>query len=110
MELQGYLDYHRLKTKLTYWRTYTQLEVDFIVGELLAIEVKATARVRESDLTALRALNEEVTIARRVVVSQEALERQTSDGIRIMPVEKFLSELWDGKFDLGQSQFKDVLF
>ena len=97
MELQAYLDYHRLKCKLSYWRTYTQLEIDFIVGNSLAIEVKATGRVKDSDLLPLRALSTEVKFAQRVVVSLESIERITADGIRIMPVEIFLSDLWAGQ-------------
>lgn len=100
LELQSYLDYHRLKCKLSYWRTYTDLEVDFIVGNSLAVEVKATARVRESDLAPLRALNSEAKIERRIVVSLEPTERVTADGIDIMPVEKFFGDLWDGQLGL----------
>ena len=41
-----------------YWRTHSQLEVDFILyGErgLKAFEVKRASRVRDEDLTGLRA-------------------------------------------------------
>ncbi|MBI4533806.1 MAG: DUF4143 domain-containing protein [Candidatus Melainabacteria bacterium] len=100
LELQAYLDYHRLKSKLSYWRTYTNLEVDFIVGKSLALEVKATERVRDTDLTPLRALGAEIKFKQRILVSQEPTERVTADGISVVPVERFLSQLWDGRFDM----------
>jgi predicted AAA+ superfamily ATPase len=100
LELQAYLDYHRLKSKLSYWRTYTDLEVDFIVGKSLAVEVKATRRVRDTDLTPLRALESEIKLKQRIVVCEEAIDRVTEDGIKILTVESFLSQLWQNKFDL----------
>ena len=100
LELQAYLDYNRLKSKLSYWRTYTHVEVDFIVGNTLAVEVKASQRVRETDLAPLRTLETELEISQRVVVCLESMERVLPDGIRIMPVELFLSRLWDGEFHI----------
>jgi predicted AAA+ superfamily ATPase len=98
LELQAYLDYRRLRCKLSYWRTYSDLEVDFIVDKSMAVEVKATTRVRESDLLPLRALHAEIDIPQRIVVSQESKERETVDGIKIMPAEDFLQQLWRGQF------------
>jgi len=83
---------------LSYWRTYTGLEVDFIVGKSLAVEVKATTRVRETDLLPLRTLHAQLKIAQRIIVCQEPIERITADGIMIMPVEVFLQQLWTGQF------------
>ena len=48
--------------ELLYWRTTTDLEVDFVVetgGRLLPIEVKAAANPGYSDTRALRAFREE---------------------------------------------------
>jgi hypothetical protein len=47
--LQGpaYLDYNRkIGVPLNYWRTTSQIEVDFLVGEAVGIEVKS----RSADL------------------------------------------------------------
>jgi predicted AAA+ superfamily ATPase len=100
LELQAYIDYNRLKSKLTFWRTYTNLEVDFIVGSSLAIEVKATIHVKDTDLAPLRALKSELKSAQCIVVSKEAVERTMPDGIRIIPIEIFLKNLWEGKFQI----------
>jgi len=101
-ELRAYLDYNRLKSKLSFWRTHTQLEVDFIVGSSVAIEVKATGHVRDSDLKPLRALSEETKLAARIIIAQESVRRKTDDGIRILSPEDFLEELWNGKLPIDQ--------
>lgn len=96
LELRAYLDYRRLDRELTFWRTHSGFEVDFLIDDMLAIEVKATGRVSPHDLRGLRALSEDQSLASRIVVSTEPRERTTDDGIRVMPVAKFLAELWAG--------------
>ena len=59
MELRSYLSYRRIRSELTYWRTQSGIEVDFLVGSSAAIEVKASNRVSDRDLRGLRALAEE---------------------------------------------------
>jgi len=94
MELRAWLAYGRHKETLQYWRTRDGLEVDFIVGRRLAVEVKAANRIHPGDLKGLRALGEEAEFAQRVVVSMEELPRTTSDGIQILPWQQFLHALW----------------
>lgn len=96
LELRAFLDYGRRDLDLTYWRSQSQFEVDFVVGGCTGIEVKAKERVGDGDLKGLRALAEEVPLARRVVVSRERQRRRTDDGIEVMPAEAFLRELWEG--------------
>jgi predicted AAA+ superfamily ATPase len=59
LELRAYLDYRRMDHELTFWRTHSGFEVDFIVGDATAIEVKASRRVTPRDLRGLTALSEE---------------------------------------------------
>jgi predicted AAA+ superfamily ATPase len=94
MELRAWLSYRRIKKRLSYWRTREGVEVDFIVGTELAVEVKAAARVHPVDLRGLRALAEEQPFKSRILVCMEEQERITEDGIRIMPWRQFLKELW----------------
>jgi predicted AAA+ superfamily ATPase len=54
LELRAYLDYHRLDAPLTYWRSRSRFEVDFVVGDRVAIEVKAKPRVSARDYKGLR--------------------------------------------------------
>jgi predicted AAA+ superfamily ATPase len=48
LELKAYLDYRRLDRPLTFWRTHAGHEVDFVVGDTVAIEVKGSRRVTRS--------------------------------------------------------------
>ncbi|MEI8094643.1 MAG: ATP-binding protein [Spirochaetales bacterium] len=96
MELRAWLSYRRLKKPLSYWRTQTGIEVDFIVGDGLAIEVKSTSKVTDSDLKGLRVLRKERPDLQAIVVSQDEVARQTADGIRVLPWRQFLTELWAG--------------
>ena len=94
LELRGYLSYRRRRPELAYWRTQSGIEVDFLIGEAAAIEVKASARVSDWDLRGLRALAEEGSAAARFLVSFDELNRRTDDGIRLLHWHTFLTELW----------------
>lgn len=98
LEIKAYLDYQRLDMPLNFWRSQTKLEVDFLVGDDLAVEVKGTNRVSDADLKGLRALSEEKKLKRKIVVSRETSVRTTADAIEIHPVEPFLEALWAGEF------------
>ncbi len=95
LELRARLDYRRIDEPLTYWRSRSRLEVDFLIGDRIAIEVKAKPRVVRRDLSGLRALSEELSLERKIVVSAEP-RRRIDEGIEILPVRQFLEELWAG--------------
>lgn len=96
LELRAYLDYRRLDHPLTYWRSRSQLEVDFVVGDTVGIEVKASGRVTPRDYKGLTALAEEVPLSRRIVVCSERLPRTADDGTEMMRPEHFFEALWAG--------------
>ena len=95
-ELRARLGYSRDARPLTFWRTIDGSEVDFVVGDSVAIEVKASGAVAPRDLTGLRRLAEEVPLRRRIVVCGESAPRIV-DGIELLPVAEFLAALWDGE-------------
>ena len=95
-ELRAWLAYSRDDRPLSFWRTADGSEVDFVVGDSAAIEVKATGAVTHRDLGGLRRLAEETPLAHRIVVCREPAARVV-DGIRILPVMEFLRALWDGE-------------
>lgn len=97
LEIKAFLDYKRLDMPLTYWRSQSKLEVDFLIGDTCAIEVKGTEHVSQPDFKGLRALAEETNLKRKIVVCLEAKPRTTDDMIEIWPVDLFLNALWDGK-------------
>lgn len=97
LELRSFLDYHRLDHELTYWRSRSQFEVDFVVGDQVGIEVKSKGRVSPRDYKGLSALTEEVRLKRKIVICGERMRRRADDGTEIIPPALFLKELWSGK-------------
>lgn len=100
LELRAFISYNRLELPLQYWRSTSQFEVDFILGNKLAIEVKGTELVSDKHLKGIRALKEEGMIQSYCVVSLDLNERITDDGITILPWELFLKKLWSSQLIL----------
>ncbi len=98
MELVAYIDYTGIhNTDLTYYRTSDgKREVDFIVGDEVAIEVKSAKSVTDRHLANLRELKEEGIFSKYIVVSREESPRMLDDGILILPWKDFLERLWNG--------------
>ncbi len=94
LELRAWLDYRRRDDPLTYWRSQSQLDVDFLVDDAVAIEVKAKSRVSLRDCKGLLALAEEIPLRRKLVVCHEPRRRREDNGVEIVPVREFLSALW----------------
>ena len=102
LELIAYRELKRKRFDVTYWRTKTGLEVDFILGNAeIAIEVKISGQVHQEDLKGLMAFCEEHPQAKAIVVSQDKnprlLEVKGHLKIHILPWEHFLQELWQGQ-------------
>jgi len=95
-ELSAYRDY-RSGEPISFWRSTSGFEVDFILGDHTAIEVKAGGNVTSKDLKPLRALAEEGTFERYLCVSTEPRARRV-EGVTILPYEAFLDALWDGEY------------
>ena len=96
-EIKAFCDYHLLDAP-RYWRSKSGFEVDFLFADL-AVEVKAKRVVGARDLRGLRALREENLFAQHLLVCMEPAPRLV-DGIRVLPWEVFLEELWGGEFGL----------
>ncbi len=96
-ELLSYRDYRSSDT-LSFWRSESGFEVDFIIGDHTAVEVKAKPNVAEQDLKGLRALAEEKKLKRYICVSLEPRGR-TIGKIQVLPFTEFLDALWEGEYD-----------
>lgn len=75
MELRAALSYQRTHQELYYWCSTHQHEVDFIIGDEGAVEVKANQRITTRDSKGLRALKEEGICQRFYLVSRDPVER-----------------------------------
>jgi len=92
-ELRAWISYRRNRMTLYFWRTEDQLEVDFIVGEEMAIEVKSSYKVNERDLKTLKIVRDMHVIKRCILVSQDPINRR-HEGIEILHWKTFLYQLW----------------
>jgi uncharacterized protein len=95
-ELVSYSDYISGEP-LSYWRSTSGFEVDFILGDHTAIEVKAKENLSTHDLKPLRALAEEKKLKRYLCVSLEP-RRRNLENITILPLREFLEALWSRKY------------
>jgi len=100
MELKAWIDYRKHGAQLSYWRSQSGFEVDFIVDSDIAIEVKAAAIAQDKHLAGLKALREENRISRFILVCREERARKV-DGIDILPWQDFLEQLWSGNLLQG---------
>jgi predicted AAA+ superfamily ATPase len=94
LELRAFLDYRRIDRPLTFWRTHAGHEVDFVVGDDVAIEVKASRRISAADVRGLSALGDETKLKTRIVVSTEPHARTTDEGVLVLPAPAFFDGLW----------------
>src|SRR5438093_1008242 len=79
------------------WRSTSGFEVDFIIGDHTAVEVKAKETVSLRDLKPLRALGEEKKLKRLLCVCLESRPRKV-EGVFVLPFKKFLEALWEGQY------------
>ncbi|MBI2119267.1 MAG: ATP-binding protein [Elusimicrobia bacterium] len=99
MELKSYQAYKNPDLPITYWRTSTGQEVDFILGEKdLAVEIKGYSRVHEETIRSLLALLEDGPVKKCVVVCLEKEIRKIHPKIEIIPWSIFLQRLWNDEF------------
>lgn len=94
-ELISHRDYQG-GAPVAYWRSTSGYEVDFILGDHTAIEVKAAGNVGPHDLKSLMALAEENIFKRYLCVCLEPRPRKIGP-VQIVPLRDFLSELWSAR-------------
>lgn len=98
MEIVAHSSYSELFYPITYWRTSSGFEVDFVLGDSeISIEVKSTDSANTTHLKGLRRFKEEYTVRRSILVSLDPKPRKTEDQIEILPWQMFLEQLWSGK-------------
>jgi predicted AAA+ superfamily ATPase len=98
MELRAYQVYRNPDMPITFWRTSTGREVDFILGDKeLAIEVKGSSRVHEGDIRSLQALIEDGPVKKRCLICLEKQPRSLANNIQVLPWQMFIEQLWGGK-------------
>ena len=96
-ELKAYISYTHNEQELSYWRTYSGIEVDAVIGDAkIAIEIKSSEEVLPKHLKGLKAFGEEHPECRLMIVSLDPLNRRMGE-IETVYVYNFLRQLWSGE-------------
>jgi len=95
-ELVSYSDYISGEP-LSYWRSTSGFEVDFILGDHTAVEVKAKENISAHDLKSLRAFAEEKKLKRYLCVSLGP-RRRNLEKVTLLPLREFLEALWGREY------------
>lgn len=93
--LRAWIAYSSQEHSLSYWRTRSGVEVDFVVygpSEIRAVEVKNTTRVRPEDLRSLKGFGEEYPQA-HLYLLYRGKHRIKTGNILCLPCEDFLLNL-----------------
>lgn len=99
MELVAYQTYAQPDLEITYWRTCSGYEVDFILGDkLTAIEVKGSKKVHEGDTRGLNALQDDGYVRKSIIVALEKEPKLLEKNIEVIPWNMFVERLWAGDF------------
>lgn len=97
-EVRACISYQRADLDLSYWRTEGgNFEVDCIVGDKTAIEIKAADKFSDRMLVGLKALKEEKKVRNLVLVTRDPVPRMV-DGVAVLPYPTFLENLWQGEY------------
>lgn len=95
-EIRAYCDYQG-GGDLAYWRSTSGFEVDFIINDKTAVEIKAKTNITSQDYKGLRALKEEALLKSYLLVSLEDTPRKVDD-IQILPWQILIERLWQGEY------------
>jgi uncharacterized protein len=96
LELKAHSSYSGQDYKIAYWRTASQLEVDFILGDEIALEVKSSSKATPKHAHGLKQIEEEYAFKHYILVSTDPIERKENN-IWYLPWAVFLEKLWRNK-------------
>jgi predicted AAA+ superfamily ATPase len=94
LELQAYKFYKQPELNLSFWGVPQKGEIDFILNEEIAIEVKATHQAAKKHFHGFELFSKNNNVKRKILVCLEQYPRKVND-IEIMPVADFLENLWN---------------
>ena len=96
LEIYAHSSYRDLNYPISYWRTASQIEIDFVLGDHeVAIEVKATENANARHLKGLKSFAEEYPVRKLILITNDPFPRLI-DNILILPWNVFLQKLWFG--------------
>ena len=94
-EVYAHSVYSELDYDINFWRTKSGLEVDFILGGEVAVEVKGSSRVDNRDMRSLMTFAERYHPRKAFLVCKEG-EARVVGSVNVVPWRDFLNALWNG--------------
>jgi uncharacterized protein len=96
-EISAHSHYSGLSYPIYYWRTASQIEIDFVLGDHeVAIEVKSTNNAQPRHVKGLNRFAEEYKVKKQVLITNDPIQRKMGE-VMIMPWQFFLNQLWAGE-------------
>lgn len=96
-EIYAHSNYSGLNYPIYYWRTASQIEIDFVLGDHeVAIEVKSTKNTNSRHAKGLKNFAEEYNVKKQILVTNDPFQRLMND-VLVLPWQKFLQKLWAGE-------------
>ncbi len=96
-ELFAHSRYSGINYPVSYWRTASGLEIDFVLGDSeVAIEVKSTDQATSRHLKGLNSFAEEYNVKKMILISNDMFQRKIGN-CTIYPWKIFLDKLWAGE-------------
>jgi uncharacterized protein len=96
-EMVAHAHYSGIQYPLHYWRTTSQIEIDFVLGDHeIAIEVKSTANANPRHTKGLQSFAEEYTVKKLILVTNDLFPRQMGE-VLVLPWQIFIQKLWAGE-------------
>lgn len=94
LEIMAYRNYFNRDAHINFWNSPQEAEIDFILNNEIAIEVKATENIGPHHLKGFAAFTRKgKKIKRQILVCQEKHPRKIRD-IEVVPIKIFLEMLW----------------
>ncbi|MGM0376682.1 MAG: ATP-binding protein [Bacteroidota bacterium] len=96
-EMVAHSHYSGIQYPLYYWRTASQIEIDFVLGDHeIAIEVKSTTNANPRHAKGLQRFSEEYSVKKQLLVTNDLYPRQMGN-VLVLPWKTFLQNLWGGE-------------
>ena len=105
-EVKAYNSYRRKHWDLSFWRTEHAVEVDLIINDQIAIEIKSTKTVTQKMKHGLELIADEGSWRMRLLVTQDPIEKIDDNGLQMLHFSKFLELLWGGGLDQAAADSK----
>jgi len=95
-EIYAHSNYSGIHYPIYYWRTASQIEIDFVLGSHeVAIEVKSTQNANPRHTKGLRSFAEDYKVKKMILITNDTYPRQLGE-VMVLPWQVFLEKLWAG--------------